>query len=274
MLATDKPTDRDMMASIKIDGMRALWLPETRDQKVGWSPERSTGLWSRTGKPIQAPEFWLDTLPKEVRLDGEIYFQSYNETMSICRAHNSNERWNQVLFHVFDIPDGFYAMGLCSKPNYFFKGCTETQRNFRDVHELMLPKVDLGKYAHQLPQTLVSAAKANTFYLECIAAGHEGMMLREPGSIWTPMRTKDLIKVKPCLDSECVVVGTTEGKGKYLDMIGALIVEWKGKTFELSGMNDLERTMEWIGQTITFRYADLTPNGIPRFARFLRRRHD
>ena len=263
-----------MMASIKIDGMRALWLPETRDQKVGWSPERSTGLWSRTGKPIQAPEFWLDTLPKEVRLDGEIYFQSYNETMSICRAHNSNERWNQVLFHVFDIPDGFYAMGLCSKPNYFFKGCTETQRNFRDVHELMLPKVDLGKYAFQLPQTLVSAAKANTFYLECIAAGHEGMMLREPGSIWTPMRTKDLIKVKPCLDSECVVVGTTEGKGKYLDMIGALIVEWKGKTFELSGMNDLERTMEWIGQTITFRYADLTPNGIPRFARFLRRRHD
>ena len=40
-------------------------------------------------------------------------------------------------------------------------------------------------------------------------------MLRRPGSKYVGARTMDLLKVKVFHDSEAVVIGVTEGKGKH-----------------------------------------------------------
>jgi DNA ligase 1 len=126
----------------------------------------------------------------------------------------------------------------------------------------------------------------------------EGLILRKPESIWTPKRTWDLLKVKPLNDDEAKVIGYVWGKGKYEGMMGAVIVDWHGIVFELSGFTDAERGMEciaakgirtfptpgtkvladWynanfpIGSTITFKYRELTNAGVPKEARYYRKK--
>ena len=67
------------------------------------------------------------------------------------------------------------------------------------------------------------------------------------------------------------------GKGKYLGMVGALLVEdERGRRFALgSGLRDADRANPpAIGSLVTFRHDGLTAKGTPRFARYLRVRTD
>ena len=98
------------------------------------------------------------------------------------------------------------------------------------------------------------------------------------------------------------MVGFTSGRetakgSRLLGKIGALIVDYQGKRLELSGLTDAER--EFLnpdmartatekpgqdmpaffqgksfkkGQTVTFKYRELTDDGIPKEARYWRRR--
>ena len=98
------------------------------------------------------------------------------------------------------------------------------------------------------------------------------------------------------------MVGFTSGRetnkgSRLLGKIGALIVDYQGKRLELSGLTDAEREFAdpdgprlgrresrhrrpyWVegkqfkkGQTVTFKYRELTDDGIPKEARYWRRR--
>ena len=90
-------------------------------------------------------------------------------------------------------------------------------------------------------------------------------------------RSDALLKFKPFDDAEARVVGYRPGKGKYAGMVGALLVEdARGRRFALgSGLRDADRARPpRIGSHVTFRYNGLTARGMPRFARYLRVRHD
>jgi ATP-dependent DNA ligase len=132
--------------------------------------------------------------------------------------------------------------------------------------------------------------------------GGEGVVIRNPQSIWTPKRHRAILKYKPFQDAEARVVGFTSGRetakgSRLLGKIGALIVDYQGKRLELSGLTDAER--EFLnpdmartatdkpgqdmpaffqgksfkcGQTVTFKYRELTDDGIPKEARYWRRR--
>lgn len=126
-------------------------------------------------------------------------------------------------------------------------------------------------------------------------------MVRHPRSLWAPCRSRQLLKIKGMLDAEAVVVGYTSGRetdkgSKLLGKMGALIVKYAGKCFELSGFTDEERTLapegafefaasnpgkvlpDWIynpnfpvGSTVSFKYRELTDAGLPKEARFWRK---
>ena len=90
--------------SEKLDGQRGLWdggitrgMPiravpwanvEKEDRLV--EDRISTGLWSRYGHPIQAPDWWLDNLPN-IPLDGELYLGRGRGTViaSFCKNGSS-----------------------------------------------------------------------------------------------------------------------------------------------------------------------------------------
>lgn len=133
------------------------------------------------------------------------------------------------------------------------------------------------------------------------SAGGEGLMLRLPTSFWVPERTWELLKIKKLQDAECTVEGFYAGEigkdGKLRGMLGSLLVRWQGITFKLSGYTDEERgltpaasTWAWdhpgelfpgdisnpsirftVGETITFRYTELTEGNIPKCARYFRK---
>ena len=65
------------------------------------------------------------------------------------------------------------------------------------------------------------------------------------------------------------------GKGKYLGMMGSVRVRMRnGKTFKIgSGFSDYERQHPpAICSVVTFKYYDVTINGIPKFASYLRQK--
>ena len=85
-----------------------------------------------------------------------------------------------------------------------------------------------------------------------------------------------LMKLKPHLDAEAVVIAHRSGAGKYRGLVGALEVETPDRRRFLvgSGLTDaLRRDPPRPGEVITYRYRDLTSSGLPRFATYLRR-HD
>ena len=110
-----------------------------------------------------------------------------------------------------------------------------------------------------------------------VVAGGEGLMLHVADAPYASGRSDALLKLKPHLDAEAVVVGHRAGTGKYRRLVGALEVESaQGRRFFIgSGLNDAARRKPpAIGTTVTYRYRELTSSGLPRFATYLRPHHD
>lgn len=108
--------------------------------------------------------------------------------------------------------------------------------------------------------------------------GGEGLILRDPNSTWEPRRNQWMVKVKKLQDMEGMVVGWNPGVGKYLGMMGSLKIRMmNGKVFDLGGFTDEERRIydgnpvHFVnGQIVTFRYREMTLDGMPKEARFWR----
>jgi DNA ligase-1 len=71
-----------------------------------------------------------------------------------------------------------------------------------------------------------SAAQIDTIYKEALAAGHEGVMLKNPASLYTPgKRGKNWLKLKPIMDTlDLVVVGGEWGEGRRTSFIGSYLM--------------------------------------------------
>ena len=287
------------MVSEKLDGMRCIWDGGVTRGKpassVPWANPNedrvSTGLWSRLGHVIAAPDWWVDTLPP-MALDGELYSRVLRqEIMSIVKRHNPDERWKKIQYHVFDSPgSAWYTARNVSETNFkryirvdpsyqarFFMNAT-----FESVYDSLL-KANLGNYVRVVEQRVVDDMKALDSLLDIIvAAGGEGLMARNPKSYYECCRTKNLLKVKRADDAEGVVDAWELGEGKLSGIMGALILVMdNGVRVRCSGFTDYERqvTGTWPdhfpkGTVVTFKYNGLSAAGVPQFPRYWRKRHE
>lgn len=294
-----------MMVSEKLDGCRALWLPWTMGVHVGdifWANrERDfrdhvcSGLWSRYGKVIHAPLWFVGELPK-IQLDGELWIGrgKFQQLMSaVKKLEPVDSEWKDVKYKVLDCPSilAFHQEGRIYGANYKFTfngqvppidgaslhaSATAIPGNFERVYHSLrtrFPGLDVHKQEMLTHTRDLAEARLDALMKEVVSGGGEGLILRNPSSVWEPKRTTAMVKVKPYFDSEAVVYGWTTGEGKYTNMIGALIVQWKGIQFKLSGMIDEDRRIGafQVGDRITFRYREVSVDGIPKEARYLRR---
>lgn len=323
------------MLSEKLDGCRAFWdggitrgklcsevafANTEKDSRYLHQP-RATGLWSRYGKAIQCPDWFLDSLPP-TPLDGELYAGrgGFQQLISTVKQLNPGPEWKNVTYQAFDIVPlrVIFSNGEINNTNFkkTFNGISTSQgymmaqtvMGFRDVciHMRKMEQNSVFKVHTQieLPYNPSKALNKLDEALEAvISVGGEGVMLRHPMSLWAPQRSHQLLKVKPMLDSEAIVIGYVWGRettlgSKLLGSMGALIVTWHGHQFELSGFTDAERTMmrdgAWAysigaanpgrvvdrdvenpmfprGSKVTFRYRELTDKGIPKEARYWRK---
>jgi DNA ligase-1 len=129
-----------------------------------------------------------------------------------------------------------------------------------------------------VPQLRATTHEALQALLEkTVAMGGEGLMLHRGASLYRPGRSLDLVKVKPYDDAEARVLSHVPGRGRHAGRMGAIWVETpEGKRFKLgTGFSDAERAdPPPVGSWVSYRFQGTTPDGLPRFARYLRRRED
>ena len=239
--------------SEKLDGVRCLWDHTTRR------------FVSRLGNRFSAPEWFARDMPNDMTLDGELFAGrgSFDMTTSIVRTINSPE-WHNIRYHVFDAP----------RLNVIFE---ERMDAIRAFFQKQRPEA-LGRTVEIVAQTVCTSRTHVTAMLaEVEKLGGEGLMLREARSMYVGARSSTLYKVKTFQDAEAKVVGYVGGKGKHTGATGSLLCRMaSGKQFRCgTGLSDAQRAAPpAIGMIITYRFQELTKDGVPRFPSFVRERAD
>ena len=237
------PTDWWM--SEKLDGVRAYW-----DGKQ---------FLSRQGNVFHAPDWFVAKLP-EIILDGELWIgrKQFQQTVSVVRRKDMSDAWKDVRYLVFDAP--------------------AHQGTFEDRLDFLATTLPKRKGHKPVASVLEHSRCKGLEHVQRELArveglGGEGLMLRQPGSLYEAGRSITLLKIKTFHDAEAVVRGHQPGKGKFKGTLGALVVELPdGTGFSVgTGFSDAERAdPPPIGSWITFRYQELSDSGVPRFPSFVR----
>jgi len=234
--------------SEKFDGVRAQWDGHS--------------LRFRGGGVVPAPAWFTANFPA-TPLDGELWiarnqFDALSGT--VRKLDPVDAEWRQVHYLVFELPG---AAGDFS---------ARLQQMKTLLAQAGVP------WLQAVEQTRIADRAALKQRLDAVVrAGGEGLMLHRADAPYLTGRSDVLLKLKPWQDAEAVVVGYVPGKGKYQGMTGALSMEMPdGQRFRIgSGLTDsLRQQPPAIGTRITYRYQNLTKNGVPRHPRYLRVRAD
>jgi len=215
---------------------------------------------SRLGNPFTPPQWLLEKLPSDITLDGELFggrgqFQS---TVSIVKTMNS-PHWQGITFQIFDVPS------LGDKP--FEERIEFLKKTFGPggTHE--------SKHVEVVEHTLATSRQHVLDKLKEIETlGGEGLILRKAGSLYEGRRSSSLLKIKTFYDAEAVVTGYVPGKGKNKGVTGALKCKMaSGKNFNVgTGLSDkLRQKPPKIGAIVTYRFQELTRDGVPRFPSYI-----
>lgn len=332
--------------SEKLDGLRCFWdsgitrglecrtIPWANTEKDGRYviPPLASGLWTRYGKTIQAPGWFLDLLPK-FPLDGELWMgrNSFQETSSVVKQLYPDNRWRDIVFMVFDSPGlRVFAQDRVIKTPLFNKKITggvqfvlnrfnsdfgleprpfEITYGWLKANLIQNQNIQLVEQKELSFSTQVALKQIDSMLDQVCTGGGEGLMARRRMFAWECTRNYNTLKIKNTQDSEGTVIGYIWGRaGKLMGMMGAMLVEWNGKKFELSGFTDQERELAWIsingtpwidcvikaqvvgykypgqkcspeltnrmfpiGSKVTFKYRELTNAGMPKEARYWRK---
>jgi DNA ligase-1 len=230
--------------SEKFDGVRGYW--------------DGHALWTRRGGRVVCPDWFTAGWPS-TPMDGEMWagrgaFETAQSTVAVNAPNDA--AWRKMAFMVFDLPSSREPFDLRK----------DTLAQLVDGVKIpWLRVVDQRKVA--------SGAELQRDMMRTVADGGEGLMLHRGSSLYRGVRSDDLVKLKPHDDADARVVAYVPGKGKYADVMGALIVQLpSGARFKLgSGFSDADRASPpAIGSVVTYRYRGLNKTGIPRFATFLR----
>lgn len=305
-LAETYNRDKDEIAghyiSEKLDGTRCFWDggisrgedtdsvpyasildPKTGKRKAKIKP-KATGLWSRYGNPIMAPDWFLNALPA-CPLDGELWAGRGNFQLcrSICGGDTPDPRFDKIQYAVYSTPPApqIFGDGQIKNANFVstfvedemrayvegrlddFGGdfkCVDPDATFERELAFLRDNLDTQNdhvYLHRqvkLPDDEQAARQAaESFVTDVLDKGGEGAVIRCPFGVWTPKRHRGLLKFKPFEDAEAVIVGFVAGntgkQGTVHGKIGALICKTKGPKGEVefeigTGMTLAERELE------------------------------
>lgn len=287
--------------SEKLDGMRAYWdggitrgmlksdVPWANTEKDGRYKESpvATGLWSRYGNVIHAPDYWLNDLPK-IPLDGEIWAgrEARQFLMETVKDLEPGVSWLKVKYHVFDMPSygTIFADGRINNTNFkkTFKDIMvfvkenwssnlvylpKSTTRFESTYQLMCAYIMNSKYVERHDQwelrygTDFAIQQIEHKLKQITNMGGEGLILRNPNAIYVCERVHHVLKVKKLQDAEATVIGYVTGRktdkgSRLLGLMGAMIVDYNGKRLELSGFTDQERVLTTTAGYGGARYAD------------------
>lgn len=237
-------------AEVKIDGDRGLY--------------RNGQFYSRSGRLITGLDHLTETL-KSVNapdLDGELKVPGYTQAKSSGYIRSNRIKKPLVWFCIFDAP---------KHPGTYVE---------RHVHICAYRKID-KQIAVVTTKHVDNSKELREFYDTCLAAGHEGCVVKTPNHFYQNRRSRDWIKMKEVKSVDIKVIDVYEGHGKYNDKLGGIVCYCKGVVVDVGGgFSDTERSHFWlyknriIGKTVEIEYQEETEDGSLRHPRFIRIRHD
>lgn len=234
------------LVSEKLDGVRAYWNGQQ--------------LLLRSATAIRAPADFTARLPARA-LDGELWLGRgrFDDVSALIRRERSTDDplWRELRYVVFELPD---APGDFAQRDQALRELLSSGRGGEGVQA-----------AQQ--RRLADQPQLDRWLAEVIAAGGEGLMLHQADAPYVTGRSDLLLKLKPQLDAEALVIAHLSGKGRHAGRLGALKVRTpEGREFALgSGLSDAQRDDPPApGRWVTYRYRGLTRSGLPRFATFWR----
>jgi hypothetical protein len=254
----------------KEDGMRFNAIVKFDDEFYG-----SVEFRSRSGKEIillgSLEEEFIDLADhKDTVFDGELLVYDTVETDlngKICDRQTGNgtlnkavkgtiskEEADRVFATLWDvIPYEDFISGKCDQPySYRFE---RLKYLIYELSSFKLKKIELVETfeVHSLEQT-------QRIFQNYLDDGDEGIILKDPNSLWENKRSKGQIKFKAELDCDLKVVSIQEGTGKYESMLGALVCESDDGIIKVnvgSGFTDEQRktiTSDVIGKIVAVKY--------------------
>lgn len=238
---------KDWWISEKLDGVRAYWDGQQ--------------FLSRQGNRYVAPDWFVEGLPK-TPLDGELWLnrKQFQRTVSIVRRQDQSDHWKEIRFVVFDAPSISFPF----------------EDRMEELKELLRKHRNEFAAIHQ--QLRCKGIQHLRDELQRVEAlGGEGLMLRQPASLYVAGRSSTLLKVKTFHDAEATVIGHQAGAGRHKGRLGALLVQLPdGTEFAVgTGFSDAQRdNPPAVGSSITFRYQELSDGGVPRFPSYVGVRSD
>lgn len=224
MLSMDRQKEdvSGWLMSEKYDGVRAYW--------------DGVNFISRGGHVIQCPSKIREEMPRQ-QLDGELWMGrgKFQSILKIVRKSNPTVAdWAGVRYMVFD--------------------CLLNNQAYAERIKSISPS-GIAEAAMQI--VCRDCDHAERFQKEVISLGGEGVIYRNPLSIYKNERSSDYLRWKPIFSAEAKVIG-------FATQMKCLLCEWDGKLFKMP----LRGNSAAIGQLVTFTYLGLTDSGLPRTAEF------
>lgn len=135
-------------------------------------------MMSKHAKKISSPCWFIENLPKDILLDGELWLgrETFEQMNGVLNSIQNSPLWDKIRYLVFDSPS--------SKESY---------KKRID----MLTKLNLPKHISIVD---VKECKGNDHLQDCLkevlTMGGEGLMANKPDALYVPTRTDVLLKVK------------------------------------------------------------------------------
>jgi len=259
----------------KLDGLRCIAM-----KRAG-----VVTFYTRNGSVLETLPTIKTALEKSaydnVVLDGEAMGNDWAESASILMSSKTKKDDSNIFFNVFD------AMPIENWVKQDFVTTFEKRLQLLEniVKVVSSPCVKLVPHI-----TAKNESELKTYFAKCMNEGYEGVMLKTLDSYYEWDRSKNILKLKPTITYEGVIVGTYEGRrgtkreglfGGFEVVLPNGVVTRLGGGFsdkmraeiQLEGVDTcLGKIVEIEGQPDPLTSDGLTEDGKIRFPVFLRYR--
>lgn len=240
----------EKLCDVKLDGVRLLTVLDKETGTIkqytrnGKENNNFAGL-TNSLLPL------LNDIPVSIVLDGEVVSRNFQELMTQVNRKEGVDTSDAklALFDVVSLSD--FKAGICKvtqkERHKNLVGLTALLQKYTNGSVYVIPKRTINLDTPEGKEAM------RQFNIETLAAGYEGIMIKDPDAPYETKRTAAWLKIKPVISVDLEIVAVEEGTGKYVGMCGALVCEGEdsGKKIRTNvgtGLTDEQRKDIWANR--------------------------
>jgi len=270
-----KKNEFPVILDVKVDGVRGR-IRKVGDQIVILSTNKKLFKYKNHIREMLRHMFQF--LPPGVDIDGELYcpWMTFQDIVSVVKTENfCHDRDKELGFYIFDIiiPNMVLQQRI-NMLRYAYFECVKL--GVFDVRIQLLKKYiaynfdDIRRFHEWATKNGWEGAIIRKLAVQQRDGNYEKQSYNK--SIYKGGKNNNILKVKKFIDEECLILDVTHGNGREEHAAVFICRDMRGNQFNLrpnGSIPDRERMLmnkhSIIGRVYTFKYFDLTNDGLPKF---------